>query len=246
MYKKKLKKIVSLLLLVCIIVTSMNIDIYAQDNGGKEKTNFNFIKVLEDGRTEYTYEENGVEYLVKESANNELTQVDTSIYIKDTDGEYNLFDKFTTIIQTNNEFVEIMTIDSNGSRSVERIETDTIVRTDILQTRATNGWKFMYTYKGSVKLEKYTLTAVIAALVACVSAAGGITAGLSVVLGAVAQEAINNKYPTAYVKQDLYYYFVNSIPTRYRTITQYYSNSALTQKFGDKITREADIPLGGN
>lgn len=241
---------VACLLFMAVLFTTSNINVFAHDS---EKTNFDFINISENGDVEYTYQENGKEYKVKEYANIDLTEVTTYIYELDEDNDYRLISNYVTNVKVKGDTIEIVKTDEKNVVATEKILINDIVESNNgskVNTRAvTNGWVHIYNYSGSVKFAKYTLSVVIAIL-------GGALAGLSgntwVTTGAIggvsqiAQIIVEERIPYAYIKQEGHYWYENGYPCKkMKLISKCYKNSNGTGFMGT-TTQINTILEGGN
>lgn len=248
----KLKKVISIFL-VALLFTSINLNTFAQDLSNTTKTNFNFISIDDLSNVVYTYQENGKEYMVKEHANEDLTEVSTNIYELNETEDYTLTESYVTNINIENGSIEVMTTDKNDITTIDHILVKDIVEVSTdqnINTRALSGWVHIYNYSGSVKFTKYTLTVVIATLSGAVASLSGITfitGGAVAGAASIAQIIVNERLPYAYMKQKGYYYYPNSsgIPTKMRHVTDCYRNSNGTGYLGT-TTAEGEIRYGGN
>lgn len=95
------------------IVNNVVENTYSDEEQISEKTNYIFIKTSDMSDIQYSYEENGKTYLVKESSNSDLSNINTEIY--EINGELNLLvDSYYTTIQKNDDTLIITKTDDNN------------------------------------------------------------------------------------------------------------------------------------
>ena len=113
-----MKKIISFVLVICLCITmntaviaaakenatyndnvkmQQSVGVYGDETAVSIRTNYNFIQIEDMSAVEYTYEEGGKTYLVKESANDNLSFIETIIY-EISDNNVTLVETFTTSV----------------------------------------------------------------------------------------------------------------------------------------------------
>lgn len=276
---RKMKRLISSSILTALIVTNILAPstVSATTNLDKEtvqieqteettenlKTNFNFINTTDLDNIQYTYEENGKTYLVNESANSDLTVVETEIYEVGEESNV-LVENFTTYIEKSDtelvisKYVDDFLVDSSSidlnSQSLKFNEksiinedtTNTITATgtyngqiyyDASTGRYYTSWYYDHSTTGSSTITKFTLTVVIGIL-------SGISGNPYVVGGitTAAQYIVDYLIEDIWWSQDIYFvhritsdrkYYGSAVGIRY--YTSFYSNRQRTSYIGSDV-----------
>lgn len=134
-FKKFLKLIVLTLSMVLTTVTiNPGIQAYAENQNNETR---NLIIVSNDiGNFIYTYSEDGKDYKVKEKSTEDRKHVDSEIYVKKEDGNYELEE--TRIFNITGEYATNRIINAKTmNETTEKININNLISTkDAIQTRA--------------------------------------------------------------------------------------------------------------
>lgn len=188
------------------------------EDSSSVKSNFNFLNTSDLSDVKYTYDEDGKTYLVKESANIDVTEINTEIY--EVGEESNtLVEKFTTYIDKSNDILTVSKFDNgieissqtigtvDGRLEVNNVETYAVdynkpytgyVNYDGRYNKYYTTWEFATKYNGSNRIYKFTLSVVIGVL-------SGISGNPRIVNGVTtaAQYIVNNSIKDVfYTRED--------------------------------------------
>ena len=215
--------------------------------------------------TIYTYTENGKEYRVVESSNEDLTKVDSNIYVKNKKWKYELESKINSTIENNEvivktqskgiskEKIEVFELDSLGEYIPDEILNDVPNETTseitpfrIIEDNGLTSWYYAGTFKYSNIIAKATLSLVVAIITNV--ALPGLASAAGVALSATAKTAISNiagqivSYGVSviYYSQVVHYKYLigTDLPRAERTATSVYRDSSRTQKIGNTVVSE--------
>lgn len=259
----KLKKWISAFLSIAILVAPINISTFAKEATNAEEKSFGRtdlnILIETDNYMEYTYQESGKHYMIKEEINIEKNTVYSEVFVQNTNGEYELEDTYLTQISSNSGETRV-SVKSND----QLIESYSLFEGDIETLssveRATPpppadgeaGWVHAATIKGSTKIYNLTISGIKLAITKSVNAI--VSAYFSKPVGKIAETITKiatsyflKKADYAYMKNYVFYYFPkgSKIPTRGRNDVMCYANSAYSEYLGN-VTEEYAIILGGN
>lgn len=180
-----------------------------------EKSNFIFIKTSDIKDIQYSYEQDGKTYLVKESSNDDLTEISTEIYEVDELANV-LVDQFVTTIEKNDDVIivtqnedDAITRDiidiGDGSLASNQIKTFAYkpatgtytggLQYDYINHKYYTLWFNAGDVKGSNAIHKFTLTVVIGIL-SGISGNGFIIGGITSCAQYIVDNAISDVYWT--------------------------------------------------
>jgi|GEM_PF-4028058 len=220
-----------------------------------EKTNYIFIETSDISNIQYSYEQDGKTFLVKECINNDLSEINTEIY--EVDGLSNvLVNKYNTTIEKNNDVLIVTTnddsvvtkdvIDINGD-SLDINRATTFSRNPVSGTY-TGGLQYDYinnkyftlwfntgSDSGSNKISNYSLSVIISIL-SGVSGNPYVVAGVTQIAQLIVAEAI----PIVYWNKSYQDLWEVTYPGKQyigwavgvRTYTDFYEDSARRYKIG--------------
>lgn len=213
-----------------------------------EKKNFNYLEGTPgDNYLVYTYESDGSTYKVIENASENFAEINSTIYVKDENGE---FIEFATQNLTVSDSEFIHTTNINGEVTIERQdlsveqsdmiskEADTPLRLEPMSMGSCygeplSGWGYVNTVNSSTRINNWTITAVTAAVIyGATTGATNIASGaLPTAAGAIAQKVVDELIPVLYNKR-WYYELKLQNPGRgqenFIVGSNWYSNSART------------------
>lgn len=235
------KRIVSLCLVLSCFMSIFNPNIVKASEFSSttvkeiigERSDIVFLEGLPgDAHLVYIYKEDGKEYKVIEDADTEFKNVDSIIYILDSDGNYLQEEKLELTTQFNGELVLERT-ESNGKVSVQNVYTPKQINLSTLTSDGTTG-EWVTTYRnGNTHIKNYTITAIIAALSA--AAAGTFGAPAAAALGSIAATYFERNVTYAYFRE-IYNYMLSSysafVIVRETCHTSYYSDSSHANYIG--------------
>lgn len=245
------KRIISTMLCIVMLISSFSICVFAEEpvNTTNKKTNL-VILIETDTHMEYTYEDSGKSYMIKEDIILEKNEVLTKIFVKNKQEEYELVNTYNTKV----------VVDAEGIKVFEKQNDDLINTYSIITTRATPhppadgkaGWAYATTVKGSTKIYNMSISAIKTVLRTVAAGLGtklfGGAKGLAAAaIAEIASDLFLREADYAYYKQSIYYYFPQNskVPTRGKTFTSTYADSKYNVYLGD-IKEEFDVILGGN
>lgn len=197
----------------------------------------------------YTYEENGINYLVEEHVNDDFTEVHSKISSwSDSESKYISISEIHTNITIDFSKKSVtITTNQDGELLINHIDvaSTSYSKSELQISPLTSGspggtWKYMDTTTGNNKIEHYTISAITAGIIGCVSAVigykiGGATgAGIGSAIGnalnQLAQEIIDEKIPILYFSSDCYFYYPPNCvyPWDERFVVSYYFDKEMT------------------
>lgn len=229
---KKLFKIIALTLSMAVGLVIMSPVEKAKADTNNKRTNFQFIS-RELDNTVYTYDENGEHYKVVEKGNKDLNYVDSKIYKKDVNGEYQL--DYTTVTEIVDGIAKFETT-KNGQTSIETMDlklsyneqkSSNKARSFLNNVELNGGglitpysdapggggtdlgpWEYNGTFYNSTRIVRYTVIAVTAVLAAVMAPALGgsiYASGASAAVGAIAGDIVSEYISIVYYKRVVYY-----------------------------------------
>lgn len=216
---KKHKKFLSILLTVTIMCSTIfTKTVFANTESNLKidnKVNFNFISTEPDN-TEYTYEEDGKQYKVLETSNENFDNIHTEIFIKNSNNEYILTEEYDTVISINKDNnIEITKIENGKQTTDSLVKEETFSNESTLNSRLSRGiirpdgrgsWETVSTYQGSEHFTNFTYSVIVGILVSIVSAGLGLGAISSAIVGTVASAILNERIPSVYFKRTVSYF----------------------------------------
>lgn len=232
----------SLIFLTVSISSSSKKTVYAATNyvgSTNTRENINIISSDLDNLV-YTYMENGKEFKVVESLNENLTEVNSEVFVKNEKGNYELQSEIEATVNNgemtiattteNKDSVEVLELSSvvNSTPSInlknelsqkinplgtiaENVSNDKIQPFGIIEENGLTEWRYAGVLTGSNYVLKLTLGAIVAVLASVAIPAMAVAAGVSI--SATAKVAIS------YVANSI---FSNSFATVYYRQTTYY------------------------
>ncbi|QLG39942.1 hypothetical protein HW560_18750 [Paenibacillus sp. E222] len=224
----------------------------------QEKQNFIFLEGKPgDAHLVYTYESNGDTYKVEERANKDFTEVDSTIYVKNAEGEFVKHATQNAIIDTQNSLFQVTTnengvtetetqnfgVDPTDLSTIPNIPMrpdrgDLITPFDSYMGGAVSAWYYGSWVDGSSKIERYTVTAVTALLIGLATAANPSAAVATSVIGTMALTIVQDQIPLVYYKRryaEKKSLVATTVIVGSKWDTIFYSNSARTNEL-DRTT----------
>ena len=194
-----------------------------------------------DTYSEYTYCSEGQKFKVVDSANENFSNIHSTIYILSDDNKY---EEYATEKVTVEDGVCTIIVTENGNRTTDTYNyanqaTSSVYSGDSWLGMPVTDWIYCDTYKGSNKFKKYTTAAVIAALTTLISSffklpGQAVVAGVSAIASMIVDEAIQTVYFTRK------YYWKLCIPPKgmveravaEKNVVTYYSDKSRKHKIG--------------
>jgi hypothetical protein len=255
MFRKELKRSISIILTLALIVTSSLIhNTNASAEGLNSKSNFNFISTNPD-YTEYTYDEYGNSYKVIEKANDDMTDISTEIYIKENNN-YILLENFTTTVEKiqnniiinteNNGEITQAIIDISSDESQNGVSTINFNEINASTSSLLTDWQFSQRTTGNTVVLNWTLTIVTSVIIALVATSMTGTAGVIAksAATALARKIIDMAIPILYYSQYIYHKWIKDVnPSFYRgekVETFFYEDSGHTRYLQTIINEYVD------
>lgn len=244
---KKYKKILSILLtLTFVSSTIFTKTVFASTESilkADNKTNFKFISTDPDN-TEYTYEEDGKQYKVLETSNENLDNIHTEIFVKDSNNEYILIEKYDTVISMNEDNNIEVTKTENGinttdiltleETSINEPTVNSNLSRGIIGPDGTGSWEVVRSYQGNEYFTNFTYSVIVGILVSIVAAGLGLGAIASSIVGTVASAILNERIPTVYFKRTISYYREdNNMVTKVESYNNFYHDSSYRYYIGN-------------
>lgn len=181
-----------------------------------EKNNYNYIEgEIGDKHLVYTYESNGSTYKVIEDISDNYDEVNTVIYLQDSNGEYSEFATQNFKIENNTYTLTtnadgVVTIDEQDMGiSLPSFDEDhempSVFANETYQGYDVTNWQLLDSHNSSTAIHSYTISAVTA-LVVFIATDGmtGAAAAAGAAVGSVVTRIIEENTPTLYYKQSYY------------------------------------------
>lgn len=249
MIKKILPMIITISLLLSMSTTSFansetnlqtNQQEFIEEIKSKSGTSIQITPNSTMQNMEYTYVDNGKTYKVLEKANEDLTYVESKVYIKDSIGDYTL--EYSTITEVGKDTVAV-TKHENGIETRNNINLNQIKEISkeyentqnikSSQVPPISSWELHHKLNYSYRIYTYTLVAVTAVISGVAAAAGGAyISGLASVVSYIIDDHIPRVWYTQYSHCKW-----RKWPTLWeivaeRTVTYHYANSTRTDYIG--------------
>ncbi|MEC1179895.1 hypothetical protein P9B03_15450 [Metasolibacillus meyeri] len=221
-----MKKVIYVILALVMFITPLNFG-YATAAANEtsleesinalslNKGNYNYLEgKLGDTHLIYTYESNGSTYKVIENASEDFDEVYSTIYIKNSTGEFveyatqNLTINNSNLIHTTKVSGEEITEIKDLSFEKSEITNGTPPFNSVMSINGTcygqpvGGWAYISRNNGSTVIANYTASAVVAAVTYIASAGAGVAAGAAkAAISAIAAKVVDSRIPTLYYTQ---------------------------------------------
>lgn len=260
----KIKRILSFVLICTIISTTFSTKVLAIDSQKQtdinlssyseqyKKENFELIEDNIYNKVIYTYEENGKKYKVEERASQDLSEVNSQLYVMNALGEYVLEKNIKTkfIVEKQNENLKSSTvIKAELSENGECIDIQYIplmndnlnefeYQDNTIDVKEVPTYKWVYDgfYQGNTKIVRYTVTGVVALLgtIAGVAVGGGFATQVAInVATAIAYQVVSDNIPLLWWSSNIWRYRMYNgifwVDVGNKELTYFYSDSNRTQ-----------------
>lgn len=186
-----------------------------------EKQNFNILEGKPgDTHLVYTYESNGNTYKVEEYANKDFTEVNSTIYVKNAEGEFVDHATQHATVDTQNSIFQVTTnenglietetqdfgMDTTDLSTIPNIPVrpdrgDLITPFDSYMGGAVSAWYYGSYTDGSTRIQRMTVTAVTALLIGIATASNPAAVVSSIVISNLAITYVLDEVPLVYYKR---------------------------------------------
>lgn len=211
-----------------------------------EKNNFNFISIRDISDIQYTYEQSGKTYYVKESTNYNASRIDTRIFEVVNEKKI-LVDEFYTEFEVindtivfnkikNDSIVDRFTFNLYGDKineGINVVSTDSDTYDGFIYYDGSTGkyytsWYYAYSFSGDNKFIELTVSAV-AIILSAIS-----DSPVTIIIIGIASELVKSNIDTVYYDKDVYQVHQITYPERryygtpigVRTCVDYYYDKA--------------------
>lgn len=245
--------------IMLILVLGMNVTlsnpVFASTNKSGTVSRSNLVMLSTDlNHMKYTYDENGKSYKIIEEFDENLKDIESKVYEKNEQGNYELHSTIETVIEdgivsvTTNQDGKLTTETQDLNPLINSLKQDSEVKEVTLnltseETMLTN-WRYTGEVRGSTRFPRYTIAGITATLGTFVAAAvaGPLSQATIAGLTTVATIVFTDLIPLVYFQQSVYYkYILNTnppLPRAEMTNTYFYLDSARTDQIGKMVSHE--------
>ncbi|KEF36869.1 hypothetical protein M670_03951 [Schinkia azotoformans MEV2011] len=237
-----IKKIITMVsIMALLLVTLVNPGEPSAKVESVQKSNFQMIKST-DMYLEYSYDENGKSFKIIEEFDADFKGVSSEIYIKNSEGNYELFSEQKSTIEDNNLVIETKKDNKINTEKFEfqtpQINSEELIKIDSKDAQLLSGevtinavtdWIYYDTSKYSDAVKKFTIGAIsilIASRIPWATAAD---------LTRISTLAYNIFAPNLYYTILWYYKWDGNVPVAEMKIAYVYSDSQRTNQLGNAV-----------
>lgn len=232
-----MKRFISLILTFSLLMC-LSLNVFASEVVDPQKTNVNIISEDLDN-IEYTYEQGGESYKVKENLSADYSKAETEIYKLNKSNEYVLVESYVTFFTLKDADTLLISKHQNGHIDTQELKLTELVMANEtpgqnVSTRAAGQWELNNTHKGNTVFQNLTYSYVFG-LIATV-ASSGLGPVPSTAIGTIVNLIISECIPILYYERMVYYYRVGPAQvTQVRVATNFYYNAMMTNYFKSAV-----------